>query len=162
MYCSVVNFIYPILIVVSLFYSYIYDVFICQGKLNVVSDIVSFEIFSVKLYFLLKNSLFSRAKNPVNLATTKRINSTINSWNSKYESQVIGKQNLDTTEPVSEVCGHIITTYILPSILHLASFIMGFVYFRINENEQLYALMEKVFLSSMKLVSQDTVIRRLK
>ena len=42
---------------------------------------------------------------------------------------------------------------------------MGFIYFRIRENEQLYALMEKVFLSvdqSTKQVSQDKVIRRLK
>jgi hypothetical protein len=41
MYCSVINFIYPILIIVSLFYSYIYDIFICQGKLNVIADTVS-------------------------------------------------------------------------------------------------------------------------
>jgi hypothetical protein len=88
---------------------------------------------------------------------------TTKSWNVFYDDQKVGgKQNLDTSEPVAEVCGHVITTYILPSILHLASFIMGFVYFRINENEQLYALMEKVFLSSMKLVSQNRVIRRLK
>ncbi len=102
----------------------------------------------------------SNPKNPVS-PTTKRINVT-KSWNSFYDTQKNGKIGLEATEPVSEVCGHIITTYVLPSVLHLASFIMGFVYFRINENEQLYALMEKVFLSSMKLVSQDRVIRRLK
>jgi len=42
------------------------------------------------------------------------------------------------------VCGHIFTTYILPDILHLASFIIGFMYFRITEGEAMYSLMEKV------------------
>jgi hypothetical protein len=62
-------------------------------------------------------------------------------------------------------CGHVVTTYVLPSILHFIAYILGFIYFRINENEQLYALMEKVFLAvnqTMKDVSQDKVIRRLK
>ena len=61
--------------------------------------------------------------------------------------------------------GHIIMIIIIPSIMHLSAYIMGFIYFRIRENEQLYALMEKVFLSvdqSTKQVSQDKVIRRLK
>ena len=62
-------------------------------------------------------------------------------------------------------CGHVVTTYILPSLMHFVSYILGFIYFRINENEQLYALMEKVFLAvnqSLKIVSQDRVIKRLK
>ena len=62
-------------------------------------------------------------------------------------------------------CGHIFTTYIIPSIMHFAAFIIGFIYFRITENEQLYALMEKVFLAAnntLKTFSQDQVIRRLK
>ena len=62
-------------------------------------------------------------------------------------------------------CGHIVTTYIIPSLLHLIAYILGFIYFRINENEQLYALMEKVFLAvnqTLKMVSQDRVIKRIK
>jgi hypothetical protein len=49
--------------------------------------------------------------------------------------------------------------------MHFAAFVIGFLYFRINENEQLYALMEKVFLAvnqTLKTVSQDRVIKRLK
>ena len=64
-----------------------------------------------------------------------------------------------------DVCGHIVTTYILPSLVHLIAYFLGFFYFRINENEQLYALMEKVFLAvnqKFKMDSQDKVIRRLK
>lgn len=80
------------------------------------------------------------------------------------------KPNLSSVLTFSEnenerQCGHIFTTYIIPSVMHLAAFIIGFIYFRITENEQLYALMEKVFLAannSLKTFSQDKVIRRLK
>lgn len=41
-------------------------------------------------------------------------------------------------------CGHIFTTYILPDIFHFAAFIIGFIHFRMNEGEPMYALMEKV------------------
>lgn len=44
----------------------------------------------------------------------------------------------------SSLCQHITTTYIIPDLLHLAAFLLGILYFRIRENEQLYALMEKV------------------
>jgi hypothetical protein len=65
----------------------------------------------------------------------------------------------------SEKCEHVVTTYILPSIFHFVAYLLGFFYFRINENEQLYALMEKVFLAvnqTLKSSAQDKVIRRLK
>ncbi len=42
-------------------------------------------------------------------------------------------------EKEEQQCGHIFTTYVLPSIMHLTAFILGFIYFRINENETLYA-----------------------
>lgn len=62
-------------------------------------------------------------------------------------------------------CGHVLTTYLLPSLMHLIAYVIGFLYFRVQENEQLYALMEKVFLAvnqTLKTVSQDRVIKRLK
>lgn len=43
-----------------------------------------------------------------------------------------------------EACEHIITTYVIPNVLHFGAFIMGMYHFRFQENEQLYALMEKV------------------
>ena len=64
-----------------------------------------------------------------------------------------------------DICGHIVTTYILPSLMHLIAYILGFVYFRVTENEQLYALMEKVFLAvnqKYNVDSQEKVIKRLK
>lgn len=44
-------------------------------------------------------------------------------------------------------CGHIVTIYIIPDILHCAAFMIGFIYFRATEGEQMYSLMEKVFIS---------------
>ena len=41
-------------------------------------------------------------------------------------------------------CEHIVTTYVVPNILHFVSFFLGIYHFRIQENEQMYALMEKV------------------
>lgn len=108
--------------------------------------------------------------------TRKTITSTVASYgfiDSLFGHPESSTSNYGSTDAYSEPsideqdrqCGHIFTTYIVPSIMHFAAFIIGFIYFRINENEQLYALMEKVFLAvnnTMKTVSQDRVIRRLK
>lgn len=58
-------------------------------------------------------------------------------------------QNLTTMRKIGpseppEACQHIITTYVIPNVLHFLAYIMGVVHFRIQENEQLYAIMEKV------------------
>jgi len=36
--------------------------------------------------------------------------------------------------------GHITMIFVIPSLMHLSAYIMGFIYFRIRGNEQLYAL----------------------
>lgn len=63
-------------------------------------------------------------------------------------------------------CQHIVTTYVIPNFLHFTAYLMGFWYFRIQENEQLYALMEKVFLHATplqgRMVSQSNMIRRMR
>ncbi|OQV17805.1 hypothetical protein BV898_08101 [Hypsibius exemplaris] len=43
-------------------------------------------------------------------------------------------------------CYHITTTYIVPAVLHSVIYVMGFIHFRLQDNEYLYGLMEKVFL----------------
>lgn len=40
----------------------------------------------------------------------------------------------------------LITTYIIPSIVHVVAYTYGFLHFRVRENEQLDVVMEKVFL----------------
>ena len=47
-------------------------------------------------------------------------------------------------EELPAACEHILTTYVVPNILHFVAFFLGVYHFRIQENEQMYALMEKV------------------
>ena len=59
---------------------------------------------------------------------------------SRSLSETTGSErNLTIANEYPEQCGHAFTSYIIPSIMHLASYILGFIYFRINENETLYA-----------------------
>ena len=59
---------------------------------------------------------------------------------------VITTTNATRTHPFKspEPCEHIVTTYLIPNILHFMAYIMGLYYFRIQDNEQMYAMMEKV------------------
>ena len=55
--------------------------------------------------------------------------------------------NVSTTamkQGTPAACEHIVSTYVVPNILHFVAFFLGVYHFRIQENEQLYALMEKV------------------
>lgn len=58
------------------------------------------------------------------------------------------------------------TSYIIPNILHLLAYFLGFLHFRVRKNEALDSLMEKVFLycesTYIKHVSQKWLIGRLK
>lgn len=47
-------------------------------------------------------------------------------------------------DPAYNECKHIFGTFILPSMLHLLAFFIGFYLYRIREHEGLYVLMEKV------------------
>ncbi|CAF0848737.1 unnamed protein product [Brachionus calyciflorus] len=158
----ILNFVYPVMIISLLFYSYAFDIQTCQAKLNLATDTVRPSTLSpafTKPQRLTTSSLitsssqlvFSRLSQPSDFTTNK--------------THGIGSNlDLDSKTNVDQ-CGHIITTYVLPSLMHLIAYIIGFIYFRINDNEQLYALMEKVFLAvnvTLKTVSQDRVIKRLK
>ena len=69
----------------------------------------------------------------------------MSNWSSLIPPRPIHiKNNTALVSPL--VCGHIFTTYILPDILHIAAFIIGFIYFRVTEGEQMYSLMEKVWI----------------
>jgi hypothetical protein len=63
-------------------------------------------------------------------------------WSSLIPPKPIHKNVTSLNAPI--VCGHIFTTYILPDILHLVAFIIGFLFFRVTEGEPMYSLMEKV------------------
>lgn len=49
-------------------------------------------------------------------------------------------------KPAVTECTHIVSTYVVPNVLHFMAFLIGFYMFRIQENEGLHALIEKVFL----------------
>ncbi|XP_076324064.1 uncharacterized protein LOC143232463 isoform X4 [Tachypleus tridentatus] len=60
----------------------------------------------------------------------------------------------------SHQCDHVISTYVVPSVLHFLAFVYGFYFFRIQENEQLYALMERVFLQAQSATGSPKYIVR--
>ena len=41
-------------------------------------------------------------------------------------------------------CTHLISSYILPEVLHFLAFLLGFWYFRVQDNEQMDALIQQV------------------
>ena len=51
-------------------------------------------------------------------------------------------------KPAVTECTHIVSTYVVPYVLHFMAFLIGFYMFRIQENEGLHALIEKVKYSN--------------
>ena len=41
-------------------------------------------------------------------------------------------------------CTHLISSYILPDLLHFLAYLLGFWYFRVQDNEQMDALIQQV------------------
>lgn len=139
------------MIVSFLFYSYAFDVKTCQAKLDLTADILKPSTTPAPLVTEGSNNLKFDQHSTYFMFT--------------FLNNYLNKTEIMARPKAEDQCGHIITTYVLPSLLHFAAYIIGFIYFRINENEQLYALMEKVFLAvnvTLKTVSQDRVIKRLK
>ncbi|CAF2416083.1 unnamed protein product [Rotaria sp. Silwood2] len=139
------NIIYPLFILILLLFNYTYEIVVCQGKLNVVTD----------------------TKTTTTTASTTTLspshNHSVLNWSSLIPPKPIHKINVTNIQP--PVCGHIFTTYILPDLLHFIAFIIGFIYFRVTEGEAMYSLMEKVFIhadQNMRQFSPNRVIRRLK
>ncbi|CAF1577882.1 unnamed protein product [Adineta ricciae] len=142
---KILNIIYPIFILILLLFNYVYEIIVCQGKLNVVTDT--------------KTTTTTTSTSTL----SPRENFTMVNWSSLVPPKPIHILNTSTLN--APVCGHIFTTYILPDVLHIVAFIIGFVYFRITEGEPMYSLMEKVFIctdQNMRKFSPNRVIRRLK
>lgn len=128
---TILNIIYPIIIISLLFFAYTYEVLTCQGKLNVAKDSFITAIPIIPAHHTNKSIVDS--------LTTKSSNNLF--FNNKYLSSTPGNLTINDSEQHKdrEQCGHVFTTYIVPSVMHLASYILGFIFFRINENETLYA-----------------------
>ena len=63
---------------------------------------------------------------------------------SKMKLAKSSSQQLDPWEPAYNECKHIFGTFILPSMLHLSAYFIGFYLYRVRQHEALYVLMEKV------------------
>ena len=63
---------------------------------------------------------------------------------SKMRLAKSSSQQLDPWEPAYNECKHIFGTFILPSMLHLSAYFIGFYLYRVRQHEGLYVLMEKV------------------
>ncbi|CAF0757967.1 unnamed protein product [Adineta steineri] len=157
-FLRLINIIYPILILMLLLFNYTYEIIICQGKLNVITDT--------------QTSTTVRTTTKTDIITT---GVTRNHSAGTWATLQPGKTRPHTT-PLMNVtmalihnhaeCGHIFTTYILPDIFHFVAFIIGFIYFRVTEGEPMYSLMEKVFIhadhQNIRLFGINRAIRRLK
>ncbi|XP_064639418.1 uncharacterized protein LOC135494975 isoform X2 [Lineus longissimus] len=153
-YWRVINIIYFILLIILLMYSYIYEILACEWRLNVHEDV-------------LEPTLPTTTPQTTTPNTTANATTMIIPWVNLYDaSKEPVTWNGTLLKPAMKlVCEHVITTYVIPNILHFIAYIIGFIYFRVLENEQLYALMEKVFLQASplqgRMVSQTYMIKKL-
>ncbi|KAK7475503.1 hypothetical protein BaRGS_00033259 [Batillaria attramentaria] len=127
----ILNLVYPTLIILLLMYTYTYEMIACEWKLDVTQDI-----------------LILPSKAPtVPPSNTTFTTDSIPDIPMGPAIIIINKTATPTTTP-PQPCEHIVTTYLIPNILHFIAYVMGLYYFRIQDNEQMYAMMEKVFLQA--------------
>ncbi|KAL8612343.1 hypothetical protein ACOMHN_020162 [Nucella lapillus] len=143
------NFLYPVLIILLLLYTYTYEMIACEWKLNVVQDT---EIrTSPKPTTVGPRNLTANVTSPLPILT--------------LQPALTGSTTPSTAGAEGPMaCDHIITTYLIPNLLHFVAYMVGLYYFRIQDNEQIYALMEKVFLQANPLhtssSSQQKLVRK--
>lgn len=150
---SVLNTIYPVFVVCLLWYVYIYEIVACQWRLNINKDI---ELILPASTIAVTTSHLNTTQSNIPFATL---------GSAEYVDQNFSQSSRHKT-PMPKACEHVITTYVIPNVLHFIAFVMGFVHYRIQENEQLYAIMEKVFLQATPLSnrgsSQHKMIKKLR
>ncbi|XP_046852974.1 uncharacterized protein LOC124446188 isoform X2 [Xenia sp. Carnegie-2017] len=126
-----VNTIYPVMIISLLLFSYVASAVACRGEIKKSS----------------MNSTIPASKSPVHFASS-------NMTNLNRSKQIVKESDDDEYdepwEPAYKECRHVFGTFVLPSLLHLTAYLIGFYLYRIRQHEGLYFLMEKVFLQSSK------------
>ncbi|XP_022286592.2 uncharacterized protein LOC111099567 isoform X1 [Crassostrea virginica] len=151
---TILNIIYPVLIICLLLYTYVYEIVACQWKLDLHKDTQ-----------VLTTTTQTPASTGANLSEGVSLDpDDVTSLYGLLQNLTSMRKLGPSARP--EACRHIITTYVIPNILHFGAYIMGMVHFRIQENEQLYAIMEKVFLqatpSYSRSASQQKMIKKLR
>ncbi|GBN22754.1 hypothetical protein AVEN_38021-1 [Araneus ventricosus] len=125
------NYLYPAFVLTLIVSNYVFQVLNCQGKFNIHRDV--------------EPSPPAPTPHEVNMKGNCTWGLITFSCHAKYV--------MDAIETVyrpmgSGYCEHIVPTYIVPSFVHFLAFAYGFYHFRLVECEQLFSLMERVFLQS--------------
>lgn len=128
------NYLYPLIVLLFMLYHFVFQVLSCQGKydINVCTKIPKLPEKGVT-----KSMSFMQVHFAV-----------------KYSEQ--------KDEPTAETicCQHIIPAYVVPAVMHFLAYGYGFLHFRIQECEQLYALMERVFLQAQNTPGMQKALIR--
>ncbi|XP_054718697.1 uncharacterized protein LOC129228084 [Uloborus diversus] len=125
------NCVYPIVVVLFIVCHYVFQVLGCQGKFNIHLDV-------------------QPSKPP---PTPKEFNMEGNcTWGlvtfACHAKYVMAAVEVAAKAQKSKYCQHIIPTYIVPSFVHFLAYAYGLYHFRLVKCEQLYSLMERVFLQT--------------
>ena len=125
------NLVYPVFVVCLLFYAYAYELLACQGKLDIDEHDIP-------------------VPSPTDIIPTGKIG-LLSSYGQNTTTHITVTASAVTAhtpqhQGLFSNCNHIITSYLIPDVLHFVAFLLGFWYFRIQDNEQMYALIEQVFL----------------
>ncbi|XP_067948411.1 uncharacterized protein [Watersipora subatra] len=144
---------YTCLVLLLVIYSYVYDIMACQWKLDLKYDVVT---------------LLTSTQRPSTMGILPNLTNAylINESDVEIFPPLAPPRSYEQLTNRTRTCGHIVTTYIIPDLLHVAAYLLGLWHFRIKENEHLYALMEKVFLQTANLqtrcISQANLITKLR
>ncbi|XP_028401306.1 uncharacterized protein LOC114524431 [Dendronephthya gigantea] len=132
---KLINIVYPVLIVSLLLFSYVTSAVACRGETS--------RGLSLNMTHEIKLNTPIPAKNiTISPMRHNQVHSSDGIKSSSHED--------DPWEPAYNECKHIFGTFILPSMLHLSAYLIGFYLYRVRQHEGLYVLMEKVFLQSSK------------
>lgn len=161
------NVAYTALVFLLILYGHVYNVTTCEWKLDVKTDIKAVSLAPARLIAATTTTTTTAAV----LATSMPAHGGLLLPQLNASSGNLGSAGLGGSGPVTvegagdgstaSECEHVFSVYIVPSVIHLVAFLMGFYYFRYQESEQLYALMEKVFLDASSTQGRSTSQRKL-
>ncbi|XP_070539286.1 uncharacterized protein [Ptychodera flava] len=156
-----INIIYPIFITLLLLFTYTYQVLACQGGIDIndPSEIVT------EAPLITRQSGKTVVQAPDNNSDTSSVAMT-----TPLQGDLLTVQSTTwiQTSPANLTphCYHIFTSHVVPDILHFMAFCLGFLIFRVQENEELNALIEHTFLQASPLqtgsITQANMIKSMR
>ncbi|GIY44713.1 uncharacterized protein CDAR_26981, partial [Caerostris darwini] len=123
------NCVYPVVVLALIVSNYVFQVLNCQGKFNIHRDV--------------EPSPPPPTPQEVNMKGNCTWGLMTFACHAKY---VMATAEVLYKPAETGYCEHIVPTYIVPSFMHFLAFAYGFYHFRLVECEQLFSLMERVFL----------------